>query len=455
MFVLITAEFACSLEMNMIWAALSPLYSQYGDPVKVGWLVTGFTLVSAGSAAICGRLGDLFGRRRVMLATLAVATCGSIISASSADLNVIVAGRALQGCSMAILPLCFGLLREHAAPRHIPFGVGVLGGVYAAGSTLSGLMGGIIVDTGHWQNIFVVSACATVVAAVVIMAMLPRSIRSASGRCTDALGGLLFVPSIASLLLSFTLARDAGWTSPIPIGLLTGGVAGLVIWAWHEARQADPLIDVRLLRNRQVALANLCIFLTGLGPMTQALVTIPLLQQPIWTGVGFGVAATMAALFKFPGGLTAAAASIGAGKLAQRIGMRNVVIGVCVMNVVAWAILAVNHDSLILVVTVSIIMLAPGAALIAGCTPALVMDVVPHDRTSEATGLCQVVRSLGLTIGSQIVAAALASDVIAAASGGRGVFPTTTAYSLACGLIAGFAGLALLAAIALPRQKPA
>lgn len=98
---LVLAELTCALESNMIMVALSKLYELYGDPVHVGWLITAFSLASAASATLCSRLGDIFGRRRVLLIMLGVACVGSVISATSHDLNIIILGRVLQGASMA------------------------------------------------------------------------------------------------------------------------------------------------------------------------------------------------------------------------------------------------------------------------------------------------------------------------------------------------------------------
>lgn len=104
------AELTCSLESNMIYVILSPLYEEYGDPVLVNWMLTAFMLTSFGAAAIVGRLGDVFGRRRMMMVMLVVAAFGSMLSALSNDLIIVIVGRAFQGATMGILPLCYGVL---------------------------------------------------------------------------------------------------------------------------------------------------------------------------------------------------------------------------------------------------------------------------------------------------------------------------------------------------------
>jgi len=295
---LIAAELTCSLESNMISVALSQLYRQYGDPVKVGWVMTSFLLAAAGTAAIGGRLGDIYGRRRVLMVMLGIALAGSTVSALSTRLEWIIVGRTLQGASMAILPLCFGLVREHWPAHRVAFGVGLLGATYALGSGFGVTLGGVIVDRSNWQNIFVASASLAALAFVAIWVAVPRSRKAPRRGSLDVLGGLLFVPAVAMLLLGLTRLRN--WHEPATGLLIAGGAALLSIWVRHELRHPDPLIDVRMLRNRQVALANLMITLTAFGPLMENIVMFPLMQQPAWTLVGLGASATLAGMVKIP-----------------------------------------------------------------------------------------------------------------------------------------------------------
>jgi len=295
---LIIAELTCSLESNMIYIAMSRLYQQYGDPARVGWVVTAFLLAAAATAAVGGRLGDIYGRRRVLLASLGTALTGSVISAVSPDLAWIIVGRTLQGASMAILPLCFGLVREHWPPRRVAFGVGLLGGTYAIGSGLGVTLGGYLIDHGNWQNIFVASGALAALALIGVLAVVPPSPRQPRTGKLDIVGGLLFVPAVTLILLGLSNLRQ--WREPSTGLSIVAGVVLLVLWARHELRHPDPLIDVRMLRNGQIARANLVITLTAFGPLMVNLVLFPLMQQPTWTLVGLGVAATVAGLIKIP-----------------------------------------------------------------------------------------------------------------------------------------------------------
>ena len=155
--ILVIAEITSAFEGSMVYAALPAMMRHYGDPAAVGWVVTGYLLVATATAAIGSRLGDLFGRSRLLGIALLLAMLGSVISAFADQLSIVVLGRVIQGASAAILPLCFGLVREHLPASHVPFGIGVLAATASVAAGAGMLLSGVIVDQLGWQWIFWVS----------------------------------------------------------------------------------------------------------------------------------------------------------------------------------------------------------------------------------------------------------------------------------------------------------
>lgn len=441
--ILVLAELTCAMETNMMFVAMATLYRIYGNPFHVGWLITGFSLTAAASAAICGRLGDIYGRTSVLAVVLAISAMGSILSASTDHLGTIIAGRAIQGVSMAILPLAYGILKEAAPAKRVMSGVGILGATYTVGGGAAGLLGGILVDAGQWQTIFWVGAGLALATLVGIAGWLPRSARSDAARKLDVIGGALFAPAIGAILLSFALSQQKGWTAGNIALLLAGLVTGL-IWMRYELRHKNPLIDVRLLCRRQIALTNVCVFFTALGPMLSPLILLPLLQQPIWTGVGLGVSAAVAASIKIPGNVVGGVLSAWASSRAERWGIRQIVLVGTLLTMVGWAIILFKHDSVFWIGVTFALILAPGMIIIAACTPGLIMEAAPPDRISEATGLMQVVRSLGYTIGSQLLAFILGSSTVRSTKI-AGEYPAEAAYLASFGLAIVCAAIAMCA----------
>src|SRR3546814_57960 len=117
------AEVTGSFETAMILAALKRLIEDFGNPAMVGWLITGYLIVGAAIAAVVGRLGDLFGRRRILIAVLLIGAAGSLISALSGNFAILLTGRLMQGVTGAILPLCIGLVHENLGQERAPTGI--------------------------------------------------------------------------------------------------------------------------------------------------------------------------------------------------------------------------------------------------------------------------------------------------------------------------------------------
>lgn len=448
MIALVLAELTCSLESGMLYVALSNLYKVYGDPIGVGWLITAFTLTSAGSAAVAGRLGDLYGRRKVMLIMLGVAFIGSALSAATTNLTLVIVGRGIQGASMAILPLGFGILRETLDKKDLGLGISIIGATYAFGGGLGVVLGGAIVDHFDWQGIFVVSALMAVISFFLVVSFVPKvAVPPKKGRID--LGGLLFAPAIAMVLYGVSEGSGRSWNMGL-VSVLAIGLLLLVIWFRHEWRLADPLIDVRQLGRREVGLANLALAAVAMGPLLGPALVLPLLQQPMWTGVGFGVSATLAGIIKLPGNITATLGSLMGGALSRRISVRSIMIVAGLLSALGWFGLAWSHESFWLVVVITTLLIVPTGTVILALVPQIIIQAVPEDRTSESTGLSQVIRAFAKAIGTQIIALCFASALVATPEGGS--YPAESAYVMAFSVSGVLSLICVLLLLALPRN---
>jgi MFS family permease len=446
------AELVAGFETGMIFTALAVFMRTFGDPAGVGWLLTGYLLVGAAAAAICARLGDIFGRRRVLLWMLGLCTVGSLIAAFATNLNWVIAGRSVQGAAAAVLPLCFGLVRQHLPAARVPFGIGVVACAAGIGTGAGILLGGYIVDNFAWRALFYFSAGVIIVAIALVTTLLPASPRKPSTERLDIVGGLLFAPAIAAVLLGVTNASRWGWLDMRTLGLLLGGLAVLLYWVRYELQRTNPLIDVRLLGNRQILLANAGMAFAAFGAMQMQVVTL-LLQQPVWTAVGLGVTATMAGMIKVPGNISSALASSLSGQHAGRRGGRAALITGATICAIGWVGLLIHHSSLWFVV-LCIIAAGFGTGYIYAAIPNVVVEVAPAERTSEATGLSAVVRTTFQAVGSQIMAIALASSTIVDPAHGKGVFPDASAYTLTFSLIVVSCLGCIACAFFLPKRAP-
>lgn len=447
---LLIAETVGSFETAMIYAALSKLIADLGDPVKVGWLVTAYLLIGAGSAALAGRLGDIYGRRRVLLVLLGAAALGSLLSALSLNYPMLLAGRALQGLSGAIMPLTIGLVRESVPPARIGRGVGILISGSSAGTAGGLVLGGLIVDHYSWHAVFIASAGLAIVAALATIAWVPASRRAPGGGSIDWLSGTLFVPAILMILCAVTYGPKWGAFDPATLGFALGGALLLTLWAWVSQRSPEPLFDVRLFRSRAVVVANLITIGLALGALQITLVFSALLQSPRWTLIGLGASATLAGLAKLPANVGSMIAGPLSAWFADRTSLRAALLLGGAMTAAGWASAMVFHGS-VAQVAIVLCLVSSGTTIVFAGTHTVLAVATPPDRTSEAVGMLTVIRQTFMGIGSQLIAIALASETVAA-PGGQARFPGPGAFMLTFGSVAALTALTTLIAFALPRS---
>lgn len=449
-FALVLAELVSSFEASMIYAGLAQFYRIFGDPIAVGWLVTGYMLVATSAAAICARLGDIYGRKRVLVVCLIIACIGSIISALSNDLAWIIVGRSCQGIAGAILPLCYGMVREYLPRASIPFNIGIVSATASGGAGIGLVAGGMLVDYGSWHSIFVASAGLAAAAAVVVWWLIPPSRDTNPGK-VDWIGGLLFVPGLSLVLYAVGVGEDHGWGSPEQMLPFAAGLGIGVAWFLYERRIDAPMVDLRLLLNRPIGLSVLVIMLLGLGTMNMPQVVMVMLQQPAATGAGLGISATLAGVLSAPGSFIGVIASPLCGWFAARRGSRGAMIMATACATIAWTGLALMRDSVPVVTAwMWLNSFALGAAMAA--VPNLIVEAAPANRTSEATGLAQIARKIAMATGAQGVAILMASSMVKT---GDGSFPDNSAYQATYWTIAVICGLALIISLRLPMWKKA
>ena len=451
--VLVIAEIISSFEVSMIYAALPTISREFGDPVGAGWLITAYLLVGSVSAGLSSRLGDLFGRRRMVLAMLACSATGSLVSALSSELGGLIFGRALQGMSAALLPLAIGIVREHLPRDRVPVAIGWLAAMatFSAGAGL--LLGGFLVDHMGWRTMFWFGTVHGLVAIVLVASFVPPSARQAMTDRLDWLGGVLYAPAVALLLWALSRLKVHGLGNPTTLAALGAGVLLLLVWVRREWRHPAPMIDVRQLVDREVGLPMVLMFLFGLGTSQLMLVLMSLAQQPLWTGVGLGLSATLAGLVKLPSNFMGLFGAPWGGHLAARRGARSAALLGAFLILLGWCGLTLWHHAVSMLVLWAMVG-SLGGAMMMSAVPNLLVEVVPAERTSEFVGLSQVVRTLGTAIGTQIASVLLATQMVRSDVQLGAAFPSSEAYLLTMAAITAACAACWLTAWTLPRRGP-
>jgi MFS family permease len=426
MFALGLAEAMVTFETTMIFAATPTLIRTFGNPLLVGQLVAVHPMIAAAVAPLAGRLGDIHGRKRVILWLLALATLGSVLSAVTANFWLILVGRALQGMSIAVLSLSIGVLRETMPPDKLTMSIGFIGAGPSVGSICGLILGGYIVDHFAWQTLFATSAVLIAVSWLAVWASVPAIRPVVVDKRIDWIEALLPLPAISALLAAIAFTKDYPFVSLEVLGLgLVSLICGL-IWARRALRAAVPFVDLRLFAIRDFAIVNAATVLLAAGTMKIVYLFSIYLQSPRWTGVGLGLSATVAGLTKLPSTFLSVTAGPVASWVALRTSNRTAFVGACTIAVLGW-LYALSLPDSIVAVAVVLAIISYGTTMLQTTTANVIVDSVPEGRTSEAMGTMSVLRGIGLAIGAQLITLSLATFT-ATQEGTRGEFPTAFGY---------------------------
>jgi MFS family permease len=450
-FALFIAEITGSFEAAMIIAAMKYLIEDFGDPALVGWLVTSYLIVAAAAAALVGRMGDIFGRRRIMLITLAIGVAGSFFSALATDFTWLLVGRVMQGMTGAILALSIGLVRENLPPQHVPMAVGLMISGATVGTAIGLILGGWIADNYSWHGVFFASAAFCALTIIATIAYVPKSPPGSAVKGTDWFSGILFAPGIMALLFYVGSIAKKGLFDPTGLAALAGGVVLLSVWLWRSLTARVPLLDVRQFKNRNVMIANIVSAFVALSSLQITLIFSILLQAPVWTGIGLGVSSFAAGLAKLPSNIFSTFAGPLSGWLTGRGGGRTAMLAGGALAVLGWILAYFFHENVMMVVAV-LCVISFGTTILFAVGPTILAEAVPPERTSEVTGMLGVVRGLFQGIGAMIVTTLLATEVVSDPVS-KARYPTEGAFQLTLGAVILFATLATLCAFALPKGR--
>lgn len=443
------AGFAFAVLQSMVAPALpdiaADLRTSSGD---VSWVVTAYLLAAAVLTPILSRLGDIVGRRRMLLVTIAVLACGTLLAAVAPSLPVLIVARAVQGASGAVLPLSVGIVRDELPAGRVDVSVGLLSAISGIGGGIGIVAAGPIVDRLSWQWLFWLPLVLIVAALVGVLVGVPESPATDRGGRLDLLGTATLSVSLVALLLAITKGADWGWGAGPTPALLALGVVGLAAFVRVELRTAAPLVDMRLLANRGVWATDLVGLVFGFAMFGMFILIPTLLELPAATGYGFGKTVTQAGLFLLPATAMMLVAGPVSGLLAGRFGARVPLLVGAAVTTVGFAVPAVAHDRPWQLMVCGLLF-GTGMGLAFAAMSNAIVEAVPVTHTGEAMSVNAIARSVGGAVGTTVVAA-----VITARTTAEGL-PTDAAFTAGFWVCAAAALAAVGAALVVPRTRRA
>jgi predicted MFS family arabinose efflux permease len=330
--------------------------------------VTATLLASAISTPLLTRLGDQFGRRRLILVTLALFAAGSLVCALTSNLPVLIAGRALQGCAIAVIPLGISIIGTTLPSHRRPAGIALVSATLGFGGAIGLPITGVVAQYSDFHLLFWGCLAAGLGAAVWVRLAVPESTQRSGGRI-DYVGAVLLALTLAALLLPLSNAATWGWGSPATLALLAAFPVLLLGFLRHQAGRSQALIDLRTARRRPVLLTNAASVLVGFALFGNFLGTAPYVEAPTATGYGFGASTLAGGLFLLPGGLTMMVISPVAGRFIGRYGARTSLIFGSLVVAVGYVMRMTLTHTMVEVLVGSIIASAGSALAYSPCPP--------------------------------------------------------------------------------------
>jgi EmrB/QacA subfamily drug resistance transporter len=443
--VLVLAGGGYSLVQSLVVPALPTLQLRlHTSQTGAAWVFTAFLLAAAVATPLAGRLGDLYGRRLVLLWTLAALSAGTLVGALTSSLAVMIVARAIQGLGGAVFPLAFGIIRDELDSGSVARGTAWMSAILGAGGVLGIVIAGPILDHLSYHWLFWIPLVVTVSSAAAAFWVVPHRPAAHTGG-VNWLSAALLAGWLVCLLLGVSEGPAWGWASGRVLGLFAGAVVLASAWLVAEARARVPLVDLRMLRGRGVWTTNVVAVLVGWG-MYSGFVLVPQQVEAPASAGGFGASVVTAGLYLVPWTLAVAITSAVSGRLSARFGSRLPLIIGCAVSTAGFVWLLDQHDHPWQIIVASTA-LGAGTGFAFASMVNLVIESVGSDQTGVATGVNILMRTVGGAIGTQVAASVLAATLTPDGA------PTHRGFAIAFAIGGAMLALATIAALAAPRHS--
>ncbi|MGW2155836.1 MFS transporter [Nonomuraea sp. NPDC001699] len=412
-------------------------------PASVYWTVTATLLVAAVSTPICGRLGDMLGKRRVLLYCLGLMVVGSVICGCAGSAATLIGGRALQGCAAGALPLGLSIMRDQLPARRLGRGLAAMSASVGLGGTVGFPLAAFISEHADWHALFWLVVALGVVQVSLVAFFVPESGIRHGGRF-DWIGATSLSAGLVCVLVALSKGHDWGWTSPAILGAAVVGTVVIACWARYESRVGQPLVNLRTLRALPMLLTNVVTLLVGFAMFVLSLVVPQMLQAPPGTGYGAAWSMVEAGLALAPAGIAMVAVAPVSTRIVVRLRSRGVLLLGCGVIGTGYALIIPLSGSSWIVLAPAVVGVGLGLAFFA--MPAIIAATAPAAETAAANGFNTLVRQLGAALSSALTSAVFANYNVRVPVGGVvHLYPSRTGLTIA--LLAACAACAVAAVV--------
>jgi MFS family permease len=410
------------------------------------WLLTITLMTGALATPVMGRLADGPRQREVILFALGTVVAGCVVAAVSNDFAVLIIGRGLQGVGLGLLPVAMAIARRNLPPEGARRTIATLSITTAIGAGLGYPLTGLIAQVFDFRGAYWFGAI-TVTGAFILAALVLPSHSDVASRPFDGVGAGALSLVVVGVTVVLSEGGGWGWTSARSLGIVAACLAFLALWIGNELHFADPLIDLRQVRNRSVLTADSAGLLISIAMYLLIPVIVEFVQVPTAEGYGFTASIVISGLVLTPLSAGTFAASRFLVVYERRFGPRTMIPLGSMVFAASAAFFALEHSQLWeAFVTTGIAGLGYGFSN--GAMPGFIVRAVPPSETGSATGFYQVIRSIGLTVGS-----ALSATVLMAHTHPGHTLPDVDGFRVALLIAAGLCLATSVVSYALPGRS--
>jgi EmrB/QacA subfamily drug resistance transporter len=456
--ILTLAGIAYALQQTMVIPALPTLqHDLHTTTTWVTWVLTVYLLVASVATPLLGRLGDQYGKERLLVIALAIFLVGSAGAAAAWNIWSLIGWRALQGAGAAVFPLSYGIIRDEFPREKVGVAIGLVSAVFGIGGGFGIVLSGLIVDNVSWRWLFIVGAVNIALALVLVHRFVPESPIKSPSR-VDVVGASLLSGGLVAMLVALTEGEAWGWASTRILLLFAAAAVLFVAWALAELRVSEPMVDMRMLAVRQVLFTNLTALVSGFA-MFGTFVLVPNFVE-IPHGLpasvqrmvhfGFDASVTKAGLYLLPSSFALLFAGPIAGLIGRRVSSKwPLAAGLALVSLAAASLAAFHDTSWEILNAMFVLGIGVGFAFAAMAT--LITEAVRPSETGVATGMNTVMRTVGGVVGGQVGAALLAAHTVRGTSGVPSVVGFEIAFAI--GALAALVGAAVAVFVTPPRLR--
>ena len=430
---------------GMLTPSLPTIAIEFGvSPGEASLILSSYIITGVALSPIVGKLGDIYGKKRMLGIVLIIYTICVSVTGFSPSFEFMVIARAFQGIGLTVFPLGISLVREEFPRSMVPRAQGILSAMFGAGFALSLPLGAWVSNAYGWRTTYHTAIPFVLVLAILVFLVVRESEYRRPDTRIDFVGATLLGSVLGLLVLALSMGSTWGWTSP---GVLTLVVAGVVLIVplvlferWYERRGGEGILDVRMLRTRNVLVTNLVGLVSGMGMYLALLSMTFLFQMPSPIGYGLNIAGAGDALVPLAVGMLIFSPI--AGTFVSRVGAKPLTALGAAVSAAGFA-LAIPTQSLVSLLVVEFVIGAGIAILNAAIINLLILTVAPRDM-GLATSMNSVFRNVGSSVGAPISGALLATWVTLSAIG---PIPSTLAFQWSFGIAViafGLAGVIVL-----------